>query len=174
MTLNTGNVGGTTVQVINLPPTTITRAEMTVLQFTEANPHLRNFVSKIFVRLGTLEVFGQMSNWSSMCNLFPAFLKLLQKHYPSASLFLCSVLPVEDDCNSAVTRQNVTYINSWMFSLCNPDSKIYYLNFYAMFIKQYGKNYGMFKDNRSLTEYGESMLLKYYQDIVQNKLLMIV
>ena len=171
--LNTSNVGGNSVQIINLPPTTINNAPSTVIQFAEKNAHIRNFVSKILVRLGTFEVLGPQE-LSSLWPLFPPFIKILQGLYPAAGIFLCSVLPVEDAYGSALTPQRVTVLNSWLYSMCNSDHKIYYLNFYVMFINEYGKNYGMFKDAVSLNECGERMLLQYYHQVVQNEILMIV
>lgn len=172
--LNSSNVGGGTVQVINLPATTITQAQSTVAEFVEKNSLLQSHVSKIFVRLGTMEILGQQDLSVNVWPMFPPFINVLKQFYPSAGVFICSVLPVEDTFSTPVTRHRVTLLNSWLYALCDPENKIYYLNFYVMFINQFGKNYGMFKDNVFLNKWGESMLLEYYKKVAQNELIMIV
>ena len=174
VSLNSSNVGEGSVQVINLPSTTITRAQTTVTEFVEKHSHLQSHVCKIFVRLGTMEVLGQQDLSVKVWPMFPPLISVLKQFYPSAGVFLCSVIPVEDTFSTPVTRHRVTLFNSWLYALCNPESKIYYLNFYVMFLNQFGKNYAMFKDNIYLNEWGESMLIEYYKKVVQNELVMIV
>lgn len=169
LTLDTGNLGTPGIQVTNLPLTTIKEACVVVSDFAASSSLASSMVTKIFIRLGTHELLkGYVLDL--LLKDVSDLLKLLKRLYKEASIFVCSLLPVEDKMYSSQTRENVTVFNSWLYSSCDPSMKIYYLNFYALFISSYGKNFGMFKDNVYLNHWGEVMLLSYFQRVVQNKI----
>lgn len=167
VTLSTENIGRGLVQIMNAPLCNFSTADVVVRRFAANLNRLTN-VTKVLIRLGTAECMSHL-DLATLWPPFPAFVNTLRFLFKDASLYICSVLPIEDIFGSQITRQGVSILNSWYYSLCCPFQKIYYLDFYCLFINVWGKNFGLFQDNVRLNESGISLVLQTYQKVLHEK-----